>query len=245
MCINEGKTFFDLHIIIFVTMIQEIMERSKTMGKVSIQGCSGMYSGAEFLVEGNQIIGRDSSRSQIVFPATSAAVSGQHCVVEVKADGIELADLGSTNGTFLENGTRLQEGKSVMLKNGEKFYLGSRENMFQVLVQTEEAPSIVPMESGNIPGDTEKMEDFTSKNRNSATGSKPSGVQLNQKQSNAISIAALLLIASIVFAVIMGIQYYSISEELQVAQNGLEDMLHPGVIKSTGKALFDIFKIIK
>jgi len=43
-----------------------------------------------------------------------------------------LEDCGSMNGTYLENGERLRSGESRVLSSNGRFYLGSRNNMFQV-----------------------------------------------------------------------------------------------------------------
>src|SRR5580658_9376203 len=49
-------------------------------------------------------------------------VSRRHATITRKADGFELADLGSTNGTFI-NGRRLTE--PVALKSGDQIKFGS------------------------------------------------------------------------------------------------------------------------
>jgi hypothetical protein len=43
-----------------------------------------------------------------------------------------LEDCNSLNGTFLESGERLRGGEPRLLRAGNRFYLGSRDNMFEV-----------------------------------------------------------------------------------------------------------------
>src|SRR5271156_3014698 len=54
--------------------------------------------------------------------ADDTTVSRRHATITRKADGFELADLGSTNGTFI-NGRRLSE--PVVLKPGDEIKFGS------------------------------------------------------------------------------------------------------------------------
>ena len=54
--------------------------------------------------------------------ADDTTVSRRHATITRKADGFELADLGSTNGTFV-NGRRLTE--PVVLKPGDEIKFGS------------------------------------------------------------------------------------------------------------------------
>jgi hypothetical protein len=63
-------------------------------------------------------IGRDRSNRLVV---DGHGVSSQHCVVEVRPDGVVLHDRGSTNGTWM--GNRKVEG-SVRLSPGDRFYVG-------------------------------------------------------------------------------------------------------------------------
>lgn len=53
-------------------------------------------------------------------------VSRKHCQVSIESDGLTVQDLASTNGTTL-NGSRLTEGETLPMKNGDKLSLGGFE----------------------------------------------------------------------------------------------------------------------
>lgn len=97
-----------------------------------IVGCNGAYSGAEMQVEGELIFGRNTAGCQVVFPESTKGVSGVHCKVCAQGDSLTLTDLGSTNGTFLSDGTKLTANVPVTLANGQSFYLASKDNSFMV-----------------------------------------------------------------------------------------------------------------
>jgi hypothetical protein len=106
-----------------------------TNGSPRLRGISGTHAGMEFPLSYDIItMGRDPRSSQIVFKESDNLVSKRHCTVRLdrQAGGVILEDCGSTNGTFLENGERLRSGESRTLSPNGRFYVGSRNNMFQV-----------------------------------------------------------------------------------------------------------------
>lgn len=107
-------------------------EQIKRDTVINLVATKGVFSGQQFPVTGRLLIGRDPKRCHIIFPEKTAGVSGLHCEVRKTASGIELVDKGSTYGTFLENGTRLEVNKLYSLRQGEGFYLGTAENTFKV-----------------------------------------------------------------------------------------------------------------
>ncbi len=74
---------------------------------ITVEFISGEYSGRKFqFSQGNILIGR-SADADLSLPFD--VVSYEHCRFTVKADGLYLADLGSSNGTFV-NGARHTSG---------------------------------------------------------------------------------------------------------------------------------------
>lgn len=65
-------------------------------------------------------LGRDPSKCQIRFH--SSAISGCHCRIRLTANGVELCDLNSRNGTYV-NGKRLAPGRPILLRRGDTFAL--------------------------------------------------------------------------------------------------------------------------
>ncbi|MCX4320859.1 MAG: FHA domain-containing protein [Lachnospiraceae bacterium] len=102
------------------------------MGKKYVVGCAGEFVNARFCVENEIVIGRNTQKCQIIFSSSARGVSGVHCKVHISGGNIYVTDMNSTNGTFLEDGTRLSPGIAVQLQNEQKFYLGNRQNVFGV-----------------------------------------------------------------------------------------------------------------
>ena len=95
-------------------------------------GQANVLSGKSYPVRGKTVIGRDPAGCAIVFPPKTPGISGKHCMVQDLAQGVVVTDLGSTYGTFLENGTKLEANKPYTVLTGEAFFLASKDNGFRV-----------------------------------------------------------------------------------------------------------------
>lgn len=98
-------------------------------------GISGEFAGKAFPFSTNGVLmGRDTVSCQIVFSHSAQGISRHHCQVSYKPQSgmFVLNDLGSTYGTFTMNGIRIQSGQPMALRVGERFYLGSKKNIFEV-----------------------------------------------------------------------------------------------------------------
>ncbi|MEN6339023.1 MAG: trypsin-like peptidase domain-containing protein [Clostridiaceae bacterium] len=95
-------------------------------------GQASSLGGKSFAVQGKVIIGRDPAKCQVVFPAKTPGISSAHCAVQEIAQGVVVTDLGSSYGTFLDNGTKLEPNKPYTVPVGEAFYLASKDNGFRV-----------------------------------------------------------------------------------------------------------------
>lgn len=95
-------------------------------------GQTNVLTGKSFPVRGKIVIGRDPAKCQAVYPAKTPGISGVHCAVQEIAEGVVVTDLGSTYGTFLENGTKMEPNKPYTVPIGEAFYLASKDNGFRV-----------------------------------------------------------------------------------------------------------------
>ena len=98
--------------------------------QLRLVGTEGVFSGRRFALEGALRLGRLPDQNDLVFPADTTGVSGRHCVVRLTDGGATLTDLGSSFGTFLSDGTRLQPNQPVELKVGDSFTLGSQKQRF-------------------------------------------------------------------------------------------------------------------
>ena len=104
------------------------------MQKVRLIGCYGIFEDMVLEVEKEITIGRNAGVCQLVYPETARGISGTHCKIENTDSVVFLTDLHSTNGTFLADGTKLAPDRPLPLLDGQGFYLGSRENAFDVMI---------------------------------------------------------------------------------------------------------------
>lgn len=104
------------------------------VGGLRLQCLSGNFAGRRFPIEKQVRIGRDPARNDLVYPANAPGVSGAHCVVKAEGGQLWLTDLGSSHGTYL-NGRKLAANQAVPLNPGDRFYLGSEKEMFQITVK--------------------------------------------------------------------------------------------------------------
>ncbi len=105
------------------------------MKKVYLIGRSGIHGNKELPVENEIIIGRDASICQLVYPAANKNISSVHCKIQQIGGNVQLTDMGSTNGTFLDTGVRLAPHSPQTLQNGQGFYLADRGDSFAVRIQ--------------------------------------------------------------------------------------------------------------
>lgn len=106
--------------------------------KPALHGISGQYAGASIALEAHpSMLGRDQHGANLVFPPEADSVSKNHCTVRWDAPrGVfVLEDLGSTNGTFLASGERLNPGQPRDLRPGDRFYIGDLRNQFEVRME--------------------------------------------------------------------------------------------------------------
>lgn len=91
----------------------------------------GEQKGKSFIVEeGENLIGRWDP-DQGAFPEidldeldVDAKVSRKHAVLHRSGSKLEIEDLGSLNGTFLNQGPRLEPSVKVPLKSGDELIVG-------------------------------------------------------------------------------------------------------------------------
>lgn len=95
-------------------------------------GTSGVHIRQEIPLDGEVIIGRDASICQLVYPSTDKGVSGVHCKVKCIGGVVQIQDMGSTNGTFLDSGIRLTPNVPQIIEAGQGFYLADRGNAYVI-----------------------------------------------------------------------------------------------------------------
>lgn len=94
---------------------------------------SGSLAGQAFSIPPQGlIIGKDSAVCNVAVSLPN--VSRSHCKLTYNPSSrtFVLQDLGSTNGTFLRNGTRLNRSTPYALNDGDEFYIAGRTLIFRV-----------------------------------------------------------------------------------------------------------------
>ena len=97
-----------------------------------LRSLAQQHNGVRIPIQGRQIlIGTSQGDCQVVFRSGTPGVSRRHCSISWDAaiGDFILTDLGSSFGTFLENRQKLAQGVPTRLRPGDRFYLGSPENL--------------------------------------------------------------------------------------------------------------------
>lgn len=106
--------------------------------KAVIRSMSAQHNGAAFPVGKAPVtIGRNRASCVIIYQEGTQGVSGVHCSVSFDSatGSFTLTDLGSTYGTYLINGQKLNANAPVVLRSGDSFYVGDKSNVCRVEVE--------------------------------------------------------------------------------------------------------------
>lgn len=97
-----------------------------------LRSLAQQHNGVRIPIQGRQIlIATSQGDCQVVFRSGTPGVSRRHCSIswDAATGDFILTDLGSSFGTFLENRQKLAQGVPTRLRPGDRFYLGSPENL--------------------------------------------------------------------------------------------------------------------
>jgi hypothetical protein len=109
-------------------------------GEPRLCGVEGEHAGTCYRILNRRLsFGRDPAQCVILFPNEAGEISRMHCTIRFVKESrlFILEDHGSSNGTFLANGERLEPGKQYELHSGQRFSLSGREHLFEVLDENE------------------------------------------------------------------------------------------------------------
>lgn len=107
-------------------MEETVMMTPNTAWRPALLCNSGKYAKQLLSLDHPIIMGRDA-QCNLLFDATTPAISRVHCRIENCNGHIFLTDLGSSFGTFLCDGRRLAPNQTVELAVGAWFYIGEKE----------------------------------------------------------------------------------------------------------------------
>lgn len=185
------------------------------MQKIYLIGRAGVHANESFLVEDEIIIGRNPKLCQIVYPSAEKKISGAHCKLQQINGKICLIDLDSTNGTFFEDGTKLEPNMPRPIENGHGFYLGGRENSFDIRVEDVQEKNLKKKNVNN----TQKLE-----SAKPVQNSAPTVIYQGKKSGSAGTVVAIILLFILL---LVGASFaYSYYQESQ--KSGLEKMIEDG-----------------
>jgi pSer/pThr/pTyr-binding forkhead associated (FHA) protein len=108
--------------------------------RLALRFISGKYQGGEFPLEEQReiIVGRSSDLDMVL---VEEMVSRRHARIQLVAGSVNIDDLGSTNGTFV-NGERVTHAE---LQEGDRVLIGS--NILKVVSTDGVAPAGAPMDA--------------------------------------------------------------------------------------------------
>ncbi|KIL37518.1 hypothetical protein SD71_02480 [Cohnella kolymensis] len=132
---SEQHTLADYTIPITRILEEPIEVQQAAEDEPRLCGIAGEHAGICYRVVNRRLsIGRDPAQCAVVFPYAAGEVSRKHCTLRYSEDSglFFLEDHGSSNGTFLWNGERLEPGKTYELRAGDRFSLSGTEHCFEV-----------------------------------------------------------------------------------------------------------------
>ncbi|MDR0519109.1 MAG: DUF805 domain-containing protein [Clostridiales Family XIII bacterium] len=103
--------------------------------EAGIIGLSGMYANVTFPIESYEelVIGRDAAFSHVVIDTNAEKISRKHVSVGYDAsERMYVVTDFSSNGTYMNNGTRLTANVAMKLPAGSVIYLAKPDNSFRL-----------------------------------------------------------------------------------------------------------------
>lgn len=94
---------------------------------------SGPLRGQTYRIGSAGIVLGRAPACGVRFPDGTPGVSHQHCCIRIDQGGPILIDLNSRFGTALADGKKLPPNYPERLQPGSRFYVGSPENLCQIV----------------------------------------------------------------------------------------------------------------
>lgn len=109
------------------TVIEDAASEQKVFASLRVVSGTGVGRGYDLKVEGETRLGRDVALNDIVIP--DAKASAQHAKIRHEEGGFKLFDLGSTNGTWVNE---VRVAAPVILKADDRIKIGDTVMVFQI-----------------------------------------------------------------------------------------------------------------
>ena len=108
---------------------------SRPTGSLAVRCLAGPLQGQTYPVSSQGLLFGRTPNCAVRMPDGTPGLSGTHCVLRINQGVPELVDLGSRYGTFTGDGKRLPPQYPEPVAAGTRFYLGSQNLLFQIVVQ--------------------------------------------------------------------------------------------------------------
>lgn len=103
-------------------------------GHLAVQCITGPLQGQVYPIRGNEILLGRESVCAVQMPDKTPGISRRHACIRWQQGMPVLIDLGSSYGTYLADGKQLPPNYPEPVAAGTRFYLGNRDNLFQIIV---------------------------------------------------------------------------------------------------------------
>lgn len=96
---------------------------------LTLKCVDGTLNGSSYPIADTLCIGRNPAHCNIIYPEGEPGVSGMHCKITIVNGQVQLTDVGSSAGTFI-NGVQILPKVPYQMSVGSSFYIGSPKNTF-------------------------------------------------------------------------------------------------------------------
>ena len=99
-----------------------------------IEGLAGAMAGKRVMIKlgSSVVIGRNANMCNVTVPDNTPGVSSKHCEIWLENGTLYIKDLGSSHGTFISPGIRVEPHVPTPVKEGTIFWLGTENQKFTI-----------------------------------------------------------------------------------------------------------------
>lgn len=121
-----------LAIVVVVLLISRKKGGSAPKKGFELVGTAGVHSGKTYTITGEAIsLGRNTAKCKIAYGKDVGGVSALHCELKAVAGGVQVTDLGSSYGTWVDK-MKLTANTPVVMQPGQTLSLGSKQQAFML-----------------------------------------------------------------------------------------------------------------
>lgn len=103
--------------------------------QLAVRCLAGPLQGQTYPLSGQALVFGRNPSCTVRMPDGTPGLSGTHCMLRYEQGMLQLVDLGSSYGTYVGDGKRLPPHYPEPVAAGTRFCLGSRNLLFEIIVQ--------------------------------------------------------------------------------------------------------------